>query len=109
MIQKMLTCSTAHVTEAEAKNFDRCAFGQGRDDQDNLLGVTLWHCQYGWMFHIGDWEDDPVTEEIAAQMGRPMPSKGLVGAIEYARSQGCDFIRFDNAYETIPGVETYDW
>lgn len=95
-IAKMLTCSSDHLTNAEVQNFERCSEGKS---QDNLLGVTLWTSPWGWMFYIGDWKDDPVAKTWL--------SDGLRGAIEYARAEGCDYIRFDSAYEPIPGVPTY--
>jgi hypothetical protein len=89
-ITRILTCSIGHMTQEESQRFT---------DGEPVVDVEVMTGKYGYMFYVGQ-EDGPPEGDI---------SEGLRGAIAYARAQDCQFLRFDQAYEPIEGVPTYDW
>lgn len=92
-VMTALVASTAHVT---AEENDMLCLQQ--DCPGENLSVAM-EGDYGWTFYIGDGVSD---------YARGL-SEGFAGAINYARSQGFDWLRLDSDAPSLPGVTTYVW
>ncbi len=91
-VEPVLTLSTAHVTEA-----DDTALRDGFCPPTCLISQTSDH---GYTLLVIDTEIQPAN---------PNPAPGLETVIEYARSLGCTYIRFDGAGFTLDALPIYDW
>jgi hypothetical protein len=85
-ISKMLTLSTAHVSEDSAQML---AFG------DTRLPVMFAKRDYGWFI----WCNGEGSE----------PPPDLAACIAKARALGCDWLCLDRDGETVGDLPTYEW
>jgi hypothetical protein len=99
-VAKILTCSTAHVTRAEARALD---------DDACPLGMTAWTSEYGWILHIGIFKNDDPEDRAHNKILLNRVGLGFRGAIAVAVEYECDFIRFDRDAPIIGGVPHYSW
>lgn len=89
-IAKMLTLSTAHISEdvATALTFE---------PHTNKMGLSVYSLsEYGWLIYIPDYETNNVPE-------------CLKKCLEFAKNNGCDWLRLDCDGETVDELETFDW
>lgn len=85
MVEKILVCSTGHVTRDEAEQLDRTGYTRG---------------EYGWLIAIGDF---PIVPEIEPK------SAGFTWIIAFAKGQGCAYVLFDRDAAPIGQAELYEW
>ena len=90
-ICKMLTVSTAHVSEKTAELLDK----------DDIYGVVVYpKDQYGWFIVIeedcmNDYKDDIPNE--------------LLRLMKFTKANNCDWLCLDCDGEVIEYLETFDW
>lgn len=85
-IDRMLTCCTSHVTVQDTKHLD--------DPSDMLVSYPY---EYGWIVFAGDNE---MHENL---------SKEANALLALARKHGCEWLRLDQAGDTIEGFEVFEW
>ena len=87
-ICKMLTLSTAHITQ-ETSEYIR------RED------VASFSSEYGFIIYTTPYEEveNPNTYYPA----------DLRALVEFAKAQGCDYLRLDRDGKTLAQFPTYDW
>jgi hypothetical protein len=96
-ICKMLTLSTAHVSQETAALLD------GRQTHYVAeVPVTFAKGDYGWFVHVPDPRDSDPEEE---QNWAP----DLAACIAFARGLGCDWLCLDRDGETVGDLPTYEW
>ena len=88
-ISKMLTLSTAHVSEATAAKLEK-----GRAC---LLSIFA-KGEYGWFIFV--------AREDGSMGGAP---SDLAACIAKARALGCDWLCLDRDGETVGDLPTYEW
>lgn len=86
--QSMLVLSTAHISLETKKGLEA----------DNLPIVAYAKSAYGWFI--------PVTEESDEIKHLPADLRGIV---EFAASNGCDWIMLDSDYDEIQCLPTFNW
>lgn len=101
-IDKMLTCSIGHMTQDEADDMD--------SDHSEIGRLrSIWKCDYGFMFWIGEAKDANHVLGKNLDGTEIKLSKGLREAIVFAVQNECKYIRFDRDAHPLPGVHVYDW
>ena len=94
-ITKMITLSTAHITENTAKKLDS-------DPTTNCLGLCVYKkSEYGWYITID--RNSIFKAEI-----QTIPHD-LARLILFARDLDCETLCLDCDAEEIPYFETYEW
>ena len=94
-ITKMITLSTAHITENTAKKLDS-------DPTTNCLGLCVYKkSEYGWYITIDS--NSILKAEIQA-----IP-QDLARLILFARDLDCETLCLDCDAEEIPYFEVYEW
>lgn len=93
-IFKTLVLSTSHVTEATAKrlNAQGLAASPAADAIDGYL--CDWSI-YGWLYYCHDLDEATPAE--------------LLACADFARAQGCDFIRFDCDGPVLDALDSWEW
>ena len=90
-ISKMLTISTAHITEETAK----------RLQNDNHNGVIVYQKdEYGWFIFV--------DEDCMHEYENEIP-KELFRLMKFTKANGCDWLCLDNDGEELEYFETYEW
>ena len=97
-ISKVLTLSTAHITEETAKRLER-------DPDDNNLGLCVYD-KSGYGFYIDIRTVDGCLPH--EYMADDFP-KDLYKCIYLAHELGCKTLCLDCDGETTDVLETYDW
>lgn len=93
-ITKMLTLSTAHITEDTANKLDR-------DPNDNNLGLCVYpKSDYGWFIYVN------VISYKTSNHGLP---EDLYNCLIFAHELGCDILCFDCDGPIEPFLPTYEW
>lgn len=87
-IDRVLVCSTCHLTEEDSQNLF--------DEETGLVVYTM--DEYGWLILVRPIADLPRKH-----------SDNLQKLLEFARKQKCDWIRFDRDAEEIEGLEVFSW
>ena len=85
-INKMLTVSTAHISEETAELLDK-----------DISIVAYQKGDYGWFIHI---HDDCDEYEIP---------KDLLKLLMFAKDLNCDWLCLDCDGDILDYLETYDW
>ena len=88
-IEKTLVCSTGHLSDSD---------NQALFDQATTL-VVYEMAEYGYM----------VLARLFDAGEERCHSDSLEKLLEFARTQGCDWIRFDRDADHIEGFTIYDW
>lgn len=91
-ISKMLTLSTAHISEKTSKRLTK-------DPDDNNLGLCVYPTEYGWFIMINE-QTVKDTEHLP---------KELANLIKFANDLGCKVLHLDCDGETVDYLETFDW
>lgn len=91
-ISKMLTLSTAHITEATSKRLES-------DPNDNNLGLCVYSTPYGWFIMI---------DERTVKDADHLP-KELANLIKFANDLDCKVLHLDCDAEIVDYLETFDW
>lgn len=91
-VEPVLTLSTAHITEADDEAV--------RDSRCPPTCVISQTGDHGYTLYV-------IPEDI--QPADPQPAPGLATVVEYARSLGCTYIRFDGAGFTLDALPTHEW
>lgn len=90
-IAKVLTLSTAHVTETTAKKLARYA------ETDSEMPVAYDLETYGWLVYTGDMSNETTWPD------------DLRTIVAFARNHSCLWIKLDRDGETVDGLPTYEW
>jgi len=86
-IDRVLVCSTSHLTQEDSQNLF--------DEATDLVVYTMG--EYGWMILACPLENEQNH------------SANLEKLLEFARKKKCDWIRFDRDAEELEGFETFSW
>ena len=90
-ITKMLTISTAHVSNETAELLDI----------DDILGVVLYpKDDYGWFIHIDEDFMNDYEDEIP---------KELFKLMKFTKDIGCDWLCLDSDGEVLEYLDVYEW
>ena len=93
-ISKILTLSTAHITESVSEALDN-------DPNTNELGLTVYKkADYGWFIYI------PEDYDKTAKEGLP---ECLKACIDLALKNDCNILCLDCDGEEEPTLPTYEW
>ncbi|MPR06316.1 hypothetical protein [Microvirga tunisiensis] len=101
MIKSFLDLSTEHVSKTTADWLD----AQGRlaaayrTDADPAPAFTIGGTPYGWFISL---------PAAGGDEGRGVP-EDLRKVFDYARKQDVHFILFDQAADTVDGLDTFEW
>lgn len=93
-IEKVLVCSTGHVTEAEAQAFD---------SQSSTLRYMTG--EYGWLVLVPQFDADGNTVAPVIEGA----SESLQAVLTKAFQENCRWARFDRDADPIEGIETHAW
>jgi|SRR5687767_15613501 len=100
-IMRVLDLSTAHLPPAYATE------GPGLAEGVNADTLT-----YGWLMYVPENPDEHAGD-YADPADPDDPTEGVPPEIltvqRYARSHGCDYVRFDPDGLTDPNLPTWDW
>ena len=91
-ISRMLTISTAHITESTAKELEN--FGPPIPDWLCWLSVYT-KSDYGWWIFVDDSE--------------PTTPSDLAACLRLARRHNCEWLCLDCDGEIVDELPTYDW
>lgn len=90
-IQKMITLSTAHITEQTAKLLDK-------EPEENNMAISVYKkSEYGWFLPIESISYDTV------------PFQDLKKVIEFAKDHGCSWLCLDCDGPMLEYLDTYKW
>ena len=89
-IQKLLTLSTAHITQQEMQ----------RISDDEAQSFVVYPNDYGAFILVED-------TGLSCPSEPDMPRLSALAA--YARAKGCAWIKLDCDADTIEALPTYDW
>lgn len=91
-ITKMMTISTAHITEETANRLNR-------DPNDNNLGICVYpKSEYGWYI--------PIDKELINVKGLP---EDLVKVMKFAASMDCQTLCLDCDANICEELPIFDW
>lgn len=93
-ITKMLTISTAHISEESSEYLENV--------HDKL--VVYDKGDYGWMIVI----DDNI-KDFCNTIGNSNIPSDIISCMIFARECGCDWLCLDCDGMVIDGLETYSW
>ncbi len=94
-VRKFLDCSTAHVSEGTADWLQE----RGRDtaesphESSHSVGIT----PFGWFVYA---DEEATTTNFPSD---------LIGVMQFARKNGCEYILFDCDGPTHNGLPAFDW
>ena len=91
-ISKMLTISTAHITEETANKLDR-------EINENIIGLCVYEkTDFGWFIHVPD-----DLEEVVESL------RDLCECLLLAKDLGCEWLCLDCDGEVLSYLDTYEW
>lgn len=97
MIEKMLTLSTAHVSEDTAALLE--------DTLQQTLGTAPFICfqkdDYGWFVHV--------PADVSMRESLDTFPEDLRTCMDHARAEGCTWLMFDRDADLVEGLPAYDW
>ncbi|WP_437387427.1 hypothetical protein [Brucella intermedia] len=90
-MDKVLTISTGHVTEATAERLSK----------DNIPGTIVFEKGvYGWLLWTGIEPDEETLAGIPVELWQ---------VIQFAKSLGCEWLMLDRDADQITALEVWDW
>lgn len=93
-ISKVLTLSTAHITEKTAELLDK-------EPDSNYLGLCVYpKSEYGYYIEIGEYLDQSLKNHIP---------EDLFIVLAFANSMDCSILCLDCDAVECPFLPTYDW
>ena len=96
-IAKILTISTAHITEETSDALNR-------DPHENNLGLSVYNkSDYGWFIYISEMEKESLQREDTN-----MPAD-LKACFELAIKNDCEWLCLDCDGPEYDELPTYDW
>lgn len=98
-ISKMLTLSTAHLTEKTAKALEEAA--EELPPYCTINWAPSFTREEGYIWHVGD--ENPVV-----QAGRDFPDE-FAALFSLALENGCDWLMLDRDADTADNLPTYEW
>lgn len=100
-ISKMLTVSTAHVSQTTASMLPVRA-----SDMDNLEALHEWSPSFaredGWLFFV-------ISDIEALRLSYEGAPKDLFDVVLFAHEHGCEWLMFDSAGPVVEGLFQYEW
>lgn len=101
-IQKILTLSTAHISENTAKRLET-------DPDDNNLGLVVYpKAGYGFFIYIPYIPNGTKTLPPQDWFKEDFPEE-LYNCIVLAAELGCDILCFDQDGNEYPFLKSFDW
>ncbi len=98
-INKMLTLSTAHISEATAELLQRCNAADWDDPSIEDVPLVVYEkSDYGWFV---------VVPNDLFRINRTPPD--LLMLFRLAQAQGCTWIMFDRDVEPVANLPTFNW
>ena len=95
-ITKMLTLSTAHITQNTCKRLET-------DPDDNNLGLSVYKkADYGFFIYL------PAEDEKLPSHYNSLP-EDLYMCLFFAHELGCEILCFDCDGPIEPFLQTYEW
>lgn len=104
-IDKMLTISTAHVSQETAKLLDQ-------EPEDNRMALTVYEKgapgeSFGWFIYLDPhYQGSGFSEQLAAHGRIP---EDLAGCLRLANDAGCGILCLDQDGAVLPYLKTYEW
>jgi hypothetical protein len=95
-IINVLEASSGNVSLETARKLDDADVDTGMQDD---MPITYMKGGFGWWVRVSPELVDTPKKTPA----------DLLAVIDFARSQGCEWIMFDRDADPIPGLPTYDW
>lgn len=97
-VRKYLDCSTAHITEQD----------------DDLLrsspsGLIIHQLEYGYLVYVAPEGAAEVVDEQRDHARAIGLSESFIKVIDYARNQGCGWVKFDANAMYVPYLDTHNW
>lgn len=93
-ITKMITISTAHITEDTANKLER-EVKYGTND----IPLSIYaKAEFGWLIFVSDYYKDLLN----------MP-KDLMDCLDLAKENDCEWLCLDCDGLIVPDLPTYDW
>lgn len=108
-IDRVLFLSTAHIQQAtdtaiiEEALFDLREHGARGKEHPGMPATMLFPCGSGFYGYLVWVDDDFKNMEISQD------HPDLVAVIEYAKANGCQWIRFDCDGPAVTDLPTYEW
>lgn len=92
-ITKMLTISTAHITEETAVMLER----EVKYGVDNIPLAIYNKAEFGWIIFVSEYYKDLNMPE------------DLMSCLDLAKENNCEWLCLDCDGLIVPDLQTYDW